>query len=80
MEQLFMTFFDFFMTIFESVSTFFMPLVDLVVNFGLMAIEGIAWLFTQIGIIIDWFAGIFAPATPEPATALLNAFCGGLII
>lgn len=80
MEQIFLTFFNFFMSIFESISTVFMPLVDLVINFGMLAINGISWLFSQIGVIIDWFAGIFNPATPEPATALLTAFCGGLII
>ncbi len=59
------------MSIFQSVGTFFLPIVDLVIYFGTIAIEGITWLFMQIGAIIDWFAGIFNP--PEQTTALAMA-------
>ena len=83
MEQLFITFFDFFISIFETVSTIFMPIVDAVINFGTMAIEGITWLFTQIGSIIDWFAGVFNPSPPEETTALamaLTSFRIGILL
>lgn len=81
MDQLFLTFFDFFVSIFETVSTIFMPIVDAIINFGTIAIEGITWLFTQIGGIIDWFTGVFNP--PEETTALsmaLTSFNIGILL
>lgn len=60
MNNIFIQFFEFFMSIWNNVANFFEPVVDFVITAGTTLFNALVWLLEHIVALIEWIVGLFS--------------------